>query len=216
MGVVAIDGPSGVGKSTLARALADHVGAAHLDTGSYYRAATLAVLRAGVAVDDADGVVAVVAGSDLDVIEGVMHLDGVPVPSEIRSDEVTAAVSAVSAHPALRRVVVAQQRGWVDRHGGSAVVEGRDIGTVVFPDADAKIFLTARPEVRARRRMGDAEAAGKAFEDLVEDLRRRDEADSTREASPLRPADDAIILDTSDLTLEAVIAEAVRIVTEAS
>jgi cytidylate kinase len=212
VGVVAIDGPSGVGKSTLARALADHFDIAHLDTGSYYRAATLAVLRAGIPLDDAEAVVRVVESSDLDVIGGVIHLDGAPVGAEVRSDDVTASVSAVSAFPKLRAVVVAQQRAWVKRHGGSAVVEGRDIGTVVFPDADTKIYLTARPEVRARRRMGDAEAAGKAFDELVEELRRRDEADSTREASPLRAADDAVVLDTSDLTLDEVIAEAIRVV----
>lgn len=212
MGVVAIDGPSAVGKSTLARALAGHLGIAHLDTGSYYRAATLAVLRSGVAIDDSDAVVRTVESSDLDVVAGVIHLDGMPVVAEVRSDDVTAAVSAVSAFAALRAVVVAQQRAWVKRHGGSAVVEGRDIGTVVFPDAEAKIYLTARPEVRARRRMGDAEAAGKALDELVEELRRRDEADSTREASPLRPADDAVVLDTSDLTLEEVVAEAIRVV----
>ncbi len=100
------------------------------------------------------------------------------------------------------------------RRGGSAVVEGRDIGTVVFPDAATKIYLTARPEVRARRRMGDAEATGKRFEDLVEELRQRDEADSTREASPLRPADDAVVLDTSDLTLDEVVAAAMKLVAD--
>ena len=212
MVVVAVDGPSGVGKSTLARELADHLGIAHLDTGSYYRAATLAVMRAGIDPSDVDAVVSTARECSLDVLAGVMHLDGEPVGDEIRSDAVTGLVSQVSAYPALREVVVEQQRAWVARHGGEAVVEGRDIGTVVFPDADAKIYLTARPDVRARRRMGDAEAEGKTFEDLVADLTRRDAADSSREASPLRPAQDAMVIDTSDLTLAQVLVEAVAIV----
>ncbi len=212
MVVVAIDGPGGVGKSTVARGVAAALGVAYLDTGSYYRAATVAVLNAGVAPDDGPGAVAVVRASDLDYRDGMIHLDGADVSTEIRSPEVTAAVSAVSAVPELREIVVDQQRAWVDRHGGSAVVEGRDIGTVVFPDATAKIYLTASAEVRARRRAGDAEAADLNVDEIAADLRRRDAADSGRAASPLRPADDAMILDTSELGIDAVVAAVLRIV----
>ncbi len=197
--VIAIDGPGGAGKTTVAKALADSLGLEHLDTGATYRAATLAALRAGAHPEDAEAVLRAVVRARIQYRDGVIYLDGEPVTAEARSEEVNDAVSAVSAHPAVRRHIVAEQRGWVSRRGGSAVVEGRDIGTVVFPDARVKVFVTARPDVRAARRAGDAESAHRPVSEIEADLRRRDHVDSTRDASPLRPADDAVLIDTSDL-----------------
>ncbi|MEN8240002.1 MAG: (d)CMP kinase [Actinomycetota bacterium] len=203
--VVAIDGPSGVGKSTVSRAVADVLGLAYLDTGSTYRAATLAVLDAGVDISDERAVLEVVRAHAIDYdVSGVL-LDGVSVAEAIRTDRVTTKVSAVSAHPEVRAEIVAIQRRWVVRHGGNAVVEGRDIGTVVFPDTPHKIYLTARPEVRAARRAGDDEASGATIDEIAVALRARDTADSSRAASPLKPADDATIVDTSDIGIDEVV-----------
>jgi cytidylate kinase len=164
--VVAIDGPGGAGKSTIARAVADILGLEHLDTGATYRAATLAALRAGADPDDGDAVLAAVLTAEIEYIDGIIHLDGHPVAAAVRGEDVNAAVSAVSAHAEVRRVIVAVQRDWVADRGGDAVVEGRDIGTVVFPDAAVKVFITARSEIRASRRAGDAEAAHKAVGEI--------------------------------------------------
>ena len=213
--VVAVDGPAGVGKSTVARAVAAALGAPYLDTGAFYRAVTLAVVRSGVDPADAAAVLAVAAATDLDFAGGVMLLDGEPVTEAVRAPEVVTLVSAVSAFPEVRRVVVQQQRAWVERRGGRAVVEGRDIGTVVFPEAPVKVYLTADAAERARRRAGDAEAAGQSVEAIERQLRARDHADSTREASPLRPADDAVTIDTSALTLEQVVRIVMGLVAEA-
>ena len=204
--VVAIDGPSGVGKSTVSRAVADALGLAYLDTGSTYRAATLAVLNAGVDVNTQDAVLDVVMNHAIDYGESGVTLDEKLVAAEIRTDRVTSKVSAVSAHPSVRSEIVEIQRRWVGAHGGEAVVEGRDIGTVVFPNTSHKIYLTARPEVRAARRAGDAEAEESTLEEIAAALRVRDAADSSRVASPLRPADDATIIDTSDIGIEEVVA----------
>lgn len=213
--VVTVDGPAGVGKSTVARAVAAALGAPYLDTGAFYRAVTLAVVRSGVDPTDAAAVLAVAAAADLDFAEGVMLLDGEPVTEAVRAPEVVALVSAVSAFPEVRRVVVQEQRAWVERRGGRAVVEGRDIGTVVFPDAPVKVYLTADAAERARRRAGDAEAAGQSVQDIEQQLRARDHADSTREASPLRPADDAVTIDTTTLTLQEVVRVVMGLVAEA-
>lgn len=203
--VVAIDGPGGVGKSTVARRIAVARGLGYLDTGATYRAAALAALRSGAGLEDSEAVVAAVAGATIEYLDGAVFLDGEDVSGEIRSAAVTAASSRVAAVPAVREIVVAMQRAWVDRIGGAAVVEGRDIGTVVFPDAALKVFLTARPEARAARRAGDPEAAGAAVTDIEAALEERDRADSTRATSPLRPADDALVIDTSDMSLEKVV-----------
>ena len=210
--VVAIDGPSGVGKSTVAREVARRLGLPHLDTGSNYRAAAVAVVDAGANPSDAEAAAAVVEAAIIDYRDGVVLLDGVDVTERARSPEVTAASSLVAVHPAVRRSVVARQRAWVGERGGSAVVEGRDIGSVVFPDAAVKVYLTARPEVRAARRSGDPEMAGRSPQAIAADMARRDRRDSTRSASPLEQADDAVVIDTSDLTVEEVVQQILDLV----
>lgn len=212
--VIAIDGPGGVGKSTVSRAVARQLGIAYLDTGATYRAATLIALRSGVRLDDADALVLEISRHAIGYRDGSILLDGEPVDSAIRSDEVTRAVSEVSAHPCVREHVVGIQRTWVDESGGDAVVEGRDIGTVVFPDAEVKVFLTARPEVRAYRRALDAETEGAAIDEVAAALAARDTADATREASPMRQADDATGIDTTDRTIAEVVAMIVELAGE--
>ena len=208
--VVAIDGPSGSGKSTVARAVAAALGLPVLDTGAMYRAVALAVLEKQVAPEDGTASAALARGSTIELEHGVTRLDGRDVSAEIRGPEVTAAVSAVAAHPAVRAVLVGRQREWVDRHGGG-VVEGRDIGTVVFPDAPVKVYLTASDEERARRRQRDEADAARdvAIDDVKASLERRDEKDRRRTASPLRIADDAVVIDTTGSDVDAVAADIV-------
>jgi cytidylate kinase len=210
--VVAIDGPAGSGKSTVARGVAAALGLPTLDTGAMYRAVALAALDAAADLADADAVAEVARTADISVEHGVTMLDGRDVSTEIRGPRVTGAVSQVSGHPPVRAVLVDRQRAWVEQHGGG-VVEGRDIGTVVLPDAPLKVFITARDDVRAARRQRDEVAAQRAVEvDAVRDaLDRRDRADGTlgRATRPEDAADDAVVVDTSDVTAEEVIAELV-------
>lgn len=208
--VVAIDGPSGSGKSTVARGVAAALGLPVLDTGAMYRAVTLAALEAGAAPGDEAACAAVAAVVAIGVEGAVTTLDGRDVSGPIRGPEVTASVSAVSAHPEVRRLLVARQREWVAQHGGG-VVEGRDIGTVVFPDAPVKVFLTASDDERARRRHRDEAAAARAVgvDDVKAALERRDAHDRSRATSPLRPARDAVVVDTTDLDVDTVVAEIV-------
>jgi cytidylate kinase len=218
-GQITLDGPSGTGKSSVARAVAARLGAAYLDTGAMYRAATVAVLDSGVSLDDADAVARVVAGATIEVgttaDAEVVLVDGVDVAVRIRSAEVTRAVSPVSAVPAVRRQLVDQQRARVAA-ADAVVVEGRDIGTVVLPDATLKIYLTAEPEVRAQRRAGQLGLSTPTeITDLAEDLRRRDEYDSSRADSPLRPAADAIVVDSTDLDRDGVVARVVELAASA-
>ncbi|HST49408.1 (d)CMP kinase [Jatrophihabitans sp.] len=208
-GVVALDGPSGTGKSTVARLLARRLRTQYLDTGAMYRAATVAVLRAGVDPADPVAVAAEVAGRRIEVGTDPWHsstrLDGRDVEREIRTAAVTAAVSPVSAVQAVRDQLVAQQRLIIGR--GPTVAEGRDIGSVVWPDAELKVYLTAREDVRARRRAGEL-GAGTDADDIArieQALRRRDDFDSSRAVSPLRRADGATEVDTSELTVDEVV-----------
>ena len=208
-GQVALDGPSGTGKSSVARAVAARLGAAYLDTGAMYRAATVPVLDAGVDPEDADAVARTVAAARIEVGTAadteLVQVDGVDVAVRIRGPEVTRAVSAVSAVPSVRRRLVDQQRALVSA-ADAVVVEGRDIGTVVLPDATLKVYLTAAPEVRAQRRAGQLGLTEPAEIDaLAADLRRRDEYDSSRADSPLRPAADAVVVDSSELSQQAVV-----------
>ena len=217
--VVAEDGPAGTGKSSVSRSLARALGARYLDTGAMYRIVTLAVLRANAdladhpAIDRVSADVAVGVGSDPD--EDRAYLGGEDVSSEIRGDLVTRAVSAVSAVPAVRARLVELQRGLAAR-SGRVVVEGRDIGTVVLPGADVKIFLTASAEERARRRNAQNIAAGLLddYAAVLADVRRRDHLDSTRAVSPLRAADDALVVDTSDMDEPQVVAYLLDLVTQ--
>lgn len=208
--VVAIDGSAGSGKSTVARGVAEVLGLEVLDTGAMYRAATLAVLEAGVPLDDEAACTAVAERADIVVDGATTTLDGRDVSGPIRGPEVTAAVSEVSAHPKLREVLVARQRAWAEEHAGG-VVEGRDIGTVVFPDAMVKVFLQADDAERARRRQADEQAADRTVdvEAVREALARRDTYDEGRVASPMRAAKDALVIDTTTGTAAEVIAEVV-------
>lgn len=210
--VIAIDGPSGVGKSTVSRALAAALGLAYLDTGSYYRAVTHVALEAGVEPEDEPGILQAISAADFSVVDGALTLGGADISTALRGPDVTAAVSTVAAHPAVREAVVEMQRAWAQQRGDAAVVEGRDIGTVVFPDAPVKVFLTADTLTRARRRAGDPESDGTSIEQLVADIERRDAADSSRPTSPLRPACDAIVIDTSDLSVDQVVDRIRRLV----
>ncbi len=213
-GVVALDGPSGTGKTTVARKLAGRLSARYLDTGAMYRVVTLAVLRAGIDLADEHAVGAL--AHDVDFSLGTdperpdIRLAGEDVAAEIRGPEVTGAVSPVSAVPQVREVLVARQRRIIAdavEDDGGIVVEGRDIGTTVAPDAPLKIYLTASAEVRAARRNTQDSAAGRAssVESARESVERRDRIDSTRAASPLRAAGDAVQVDTSELTIDQVI-----------
>lgn len=214
MTLVAIDGPAGSGKSTVARAVGVALGVPVLDTGAMYRAVTFGVLRAGVEPDDDEAVAEVARRLDLRFGDQVL-VDGDDATQAIRAPDVTACVSRVSANPEVRRLMVERQRAWVGARTG-AVVEGRDIGTVVLPDAPVKVFLTASPEVRARRRQADEEAAARAVEvgAVAADIERRDRYDSSRATSPLRPADDAVVLDTSEQGVSDVVARILELVDE--
>ena len=218
-GVVALDGPSGTGKSTVARGLARRLGARYLDTGAMYRAATLAVLRAGITPDASDPAssaqitatveqAGIAISTDPDDVS--VTLAGEPIDAEIRQAHVTAAVSAVSAVPAVRAQLVAAQRELIG--DGAIVVEGRDIATVVWPTARPKVYLTASPEIRAARRAGELGPAVDVSA-VAADIERRDRLDSGRVASPLTQAEGAVELDTSHLTIDEVIDRLVDMVT---
>lgn len=204
--VVTVDGPAGTGKSTVSRAVATLLGVPHLDTGAFYRAAALAAIRAGVDPKDEPGVVEALTDAHFDQAEGVMLLDGVNVSREIRSPEVTETSSVISAHPGVRVLMVQEQRDWVERHDNLAVVEGRDIGSVVFPDATLKVYLDARPEVRARRR---ARQTGDDYTTILAEIQERDLRDTTRNASPLTVPEGAVVVDTSDMSFDEVVDEVV-------
>ena len=207
--VVAVDGPSGAGKSTVSRGVAAELGFDVLDTGAMYRAVTVAVLEAGVDPADEAACAAVARRADIDQRGVTTGLDGRDVSAEIRGPAVTAIVSTVSAHPAVRAVLVERQRAWAAARDGG-VVEGRDIGTVVFPDAVLKVFLTASEAERARRRHDESGAEARATVDAVQaDLDRRDRLDRTRATSPLQPAPDALRIDTTGRAVDDVVREVV-------
>ena len=202
MPVIAVDGPAASGKGTIARAVAKDLGLPHMDTGLLYRAVALNLWRWG--GDPAIEFEAVRACDELGVD---------PEDPELRSEAVSAIASRVSAYPSVRAALLQRQRHFAAQAGG-AVLDGRDIGTVIAPDADVKLFVTASPEVRAQRRHKELERRGMHahYEEVLADIRARDERDSTREIAPLRPAEDALVLDTSTLGIDQAIAEALRLV----
>jgi len=199
--IITIDGPAGAGKSTVGRAVAARLGLPYLDTGAMYRAVTLAALRRGVPVTDEAAVADLARRLDLDVGEESVLVDGVDATAEIRSREVTEGVGAIAANTPVREELRARQRRWaVERDGG--VIEGRDIGTVVFPDATLKLFITATPRVRAERRVGEI---GGAVDDVEASITERDRRDMTRVDGPLRAADGAVTIDTTGMPIADVV-----------
>jgi cytidylate kinase len=202
--VIAIDGPAGSGKSTVARIVAQRLGLDYLDTGAMYRSVAFAALEGGTDPEDAESIARLVEKVTIEISERVM-VDGTDATTAIRSPEVTKAVSAVAANPAVRRELVRRQREWAEEHGGG-VVEGRDIGSVVFPEADLKVYLTANDEERARRRATELGALDQAAA-VAADIARRDRYDSTREASPLTVAEGAIVIDTSGRDIDDIVEE---------
>ena len=199
--VIAVDGPAASGKGTIARALAEHFGLPFMDTGVLYRAVALNLWRWG--GDPAN---------EFEALRACGELGFDPDDPELRSEPVSQFASAISVYPSVRTALLQRQQDFARQDGG-AVLDGRDIGTVIAPDADVKLFVTASPEVRAGRRLKELEQRGLHvhFDDVLADIHARDERDSTREVAPLRPAPDAIILDTSDLDVEQSIAEAIRL-----
>jgi len=210
--VIAIDGPSGAGKGTIARAIASELGFRHVDSGAMYRAVGWKALGDGVPLDDEAAVAALAARARIDVTGTHVTIDGVDVTRAIRTPEIDRAAAGVARLPRVRSVLVEQQRQM--GIGGGIVMEGRDIGTVVFPDADLKLYLDASPEERARRRANDAAHTGvpTAVSDVATLLTQRDEIDRTRTVSPLYAADDAIVLDTTGKDVETVVKEVLVLV----
>ncbi len=201
--VIAIDGPAGSGKSTVARAVADRVGLPYLDTGAMYRSVAFAALRESVDPDDEELVANLAESLALEIdADGTVTVDGVDATIEIRGPEVTRVVSMVAANPRVRAEMRRRQREWA-QHRGGGVMEGRDIGTVVFPDAVLKVYLDAAPEVRAARR--SKEVSDLAYETVAADLARRDALDQGRTHDPLREASDAFVVDTSDLSVDDIV-----------
>jgi cytidylate kinase len=200
--VIAVDGPAASGKGTIARALAGHFGLPHMDTGLLYRAVALNLWRWG-----GD------PGSEFEALRASETLNLDPGDQELRSEPVSRIASSISAYPSVRAALLKRQQDFASQPGG-AVLDGRDIGTVIAPDADVKLFVTASPEVRAQRRVRELLERGMPghYEDVLADIRSRDARDSTRPVAPLKPAPDASILDTSDLDREAAIAEAIGLV----
>lgn len=202
--VIAIDGPAGSGKSTVGKRLAVEMGLEYLDTGAMYRGVTFAALRRGIDPAEADVVARLARQVELDVTDGVVTVDGVDATIEIRGPEVTRAVSIVAANAEVRSELVRRQREWATQRGGG-VLEGRDIGSVVFPDAALKVYLTASPETRAERR--SQEVTDLSYETVAADLARRDALDQGREASPLELAADAVLVDTTDRGIDEIVDE---------
>lgn len=208
--VIAIDGPAGSGKSTVARQVAARLGLPYLDTGAMYRAVAFEAIRRGIDPDDVATVAELTRQMEIEVADRVM-VNGTDATVEIRGPEVTRAVSVVAANPEVRREMVLRQREWAAAHSGG-VVEGRDIGTVVFPEAELKVFLTASEEARADRRT--KEMLDRNYDEVAADLARRDRIDSTRAASPLSAAADAVVLDTTEMSADRAVDRVLSLVDE--
>jgi cytidylate kinase len=217
--IIAIDGPSGAGKSTLGRRLAREFGLLYVDTGAMYRAVALAAVEANVSAHNAEGLTEVARRARVELTGDPDHLqvklNGRDVTSEIRTEQASRLASVVSTVAGVRRELVRRQRE-MGATGAGVVLDGRDIGTVVFPNADVKFFITARSEERARRRyeQDHAKAPDLTFDETLADINTRDQRDSTRDDSPLRIAEDAVVIDTTDLTVEEVFARMLETVRE--
>jgi len=211
--IIAIDGPSGAGKGTVARGVASSLGYRHVDSGAMYRAVGWKAIRRGVALDDEDAVARLAHDSAITVEDQRITIDGIDVSHEIRTPEIDRAAAAVARLPGVRLILVAEQRAMA-QSGTGLVMEGRDIGTVVFPQADVKIYLDASPEERARRRATDPAHTGGStvVAEVATALTARDEIDRTRKTSPLYAAADAVVIDTTDKTVNQVVAEVLAIV----
>lgn len=210
--VVAIDGPAGAGKSTIAKALAARLGVRYLDTGAMYRAVTFAAMSSGIELNDQNLVADLTRKSKMLLTDESVVINGLDATVAIRSSEVTAAVSTVAANSLVRTELRERQRQWITDHNGG-VVEGRDIGSVVFPDATLKVYLTASPIVRARRRVAQS---GGNVDEIAASIASRDLQDSSRSDSPLTQTDDAIIIDTSDRSIDEVVAHLVELTNKTS
>ena len=208
--IVAIDGPAGAGKSTIARALASQLGVEYLDTGAMYRAVTHAAMDRGVALDDTEAVAALARSISIRVADGTTSVDDIDVSEPIRGGAVTAAVSTVAANSAVRRSMRDLQRAWGLSRGGG-VIEGRDIGTVVFPDALLKVYLTASPRVRAERRVAEV---GGDVDAMERSIMERDHKDSSRSDSPLSTSSDSVVIDTGGRTVDAIVDEIVAMIAQ--
>jgi cytidylate kinase len=217
--IIAIDGPSGAGKSTLGKMLARELGLLYIDTGAMYRAVALAVVAAGIDANDEAAVAAVAARARIELVGEPdrlrVVLDGRDVTEEIRTEQITRLSSVISTIPAVRRDLVRRQRE-LGRRGGGVVLDGRDIGTVVFPDADVKFFLTAVPEARAQRRYEEdkRKETDLTFAETLADINTRDQRDSTRADSPLAIAPDAFVIDTTDRSVDEVFASMLAAIRE--
>jgi cytidylate kinase len=210
--VIAIDGPAGSGKSTVARAVAARLGLEYLDTGAMYRSVAFAALRGDLDPADEEGVAALVDELAIDVSERAVTVDGIDATIEIRGPEVTRAVSTVAANPAVRAELRRQQQAWAAARGGG-VIEGRDIGSVVFPDAPLKLYLTASPEARAGRRA--REVTDLDYETVAADIARRDALDQGRDDSPLTEAPGSVVIDTTDRSVDDIVDEVLRLLEDA-
>ena len=198
---IAIDGPSGAGKSTIARTVARRLGIDYIDTGAMYRALGLKMLRQGIPMVEDARLLAMLEKTDIDFAGGRVYLDGEDVSDLIRTQEISKAASDCSAFAAVRKKLVELQQKMA--RAKSVIMDGRDIGTTVFPDAELKIFVTATPEIRAQRRYDELKAKGQeaSFDEILENVKQRDYIDQNREVSPLRKADDALLLDNTDMTI---------------
>ena len=212
MPIIAIDGPAGAGKSTIAKALAERLGLDYLDTGAQYRAITFAALQRGLALTDTKRVAGFAREVTMEVDARGVWVDGHDATAAIRTGEITAAVSAVASNSGVRDELRRRQREWAQQHGGG-VIEGRDIGSVVFPDADLKLYLTASPRVRAERRVAEV---GGDVEEIAAAIATRDQLDKSREDGPLMRADGSVVLDTTGLSIDEVLAEVEQLLQERS
>jgi CMP/dCMP kinase len=206
LAVIAIDGPAGAGKSTVAKLVAEATGLPYLDTGAMYRCVALQCVRTGIDSSHESEVAAIADSIDITFVDTQCLMNGEDVSTDIRTTEIASIVSILAAQSPVRTAMRTQQQRWIAQQGGG-VVEGRDIGTVVFPDAELKVFLTASPEERASRRVGQT---GGNLSEIATNIAERDRIDSQRLDSPLRPADDAVVVDSTGLTITEVVGEIVH------